>query len=153
MGFRKQRRSVPARRRKKRATGKRPFSRIPKPFCMLSTVVRNASEVQRLNRRNWRTKPATCNASAEQKQKSNDSPWRSFLIDRICRGRIWYAHINEIRYYGKDRDYEVISNKSEGKVKLLTSIGITCNNMDEDMITSGYFSVHFIPHPTTCKAA
>ena len=65
------------------------FSRILKPFCMLSTVIRNASEVQRLNRRNCRTKPATCNASAEQ--KSNDSPWRSFLVDRICQGIIWYA--------------------------------------------------------------
>ena len=43
----------------------------------------------RLNRRNCRTKPATCNASAEQ--KSNNSTWRSFLIDRICQGRIWYA--------------------------------------------------------------
>ena len=43
----------------------------------------------------------------------------------------------------KDRDYETISNKSEEKVKLLTSVGITCNNMDGDMIVSGYFSVHF----------
>ena len=34
-----------------------------------------------------------------------------------------------IRCYRKDRDYETISNKSEGKVKLLTSVGITCNNM------------------------
>ena len=50
---------------------------------------------------------------------------------------------NEIRCYGKDRGYEMISNKSEGKVKLLTSVGITCNNMDGDMIASGHFSVHF----------
>ena len=82
-----------------------------------------------------------CNASAEQ--KSNDYPWRSFLIDRICQGRIWYAHTNEIRCYGKDRDYETISNKSEMKVKLLTSVGITCNTLDGDMIASGYFSVYF----------
>ena len=66
----------------------------------MSTAVRNASEVQRLNRRNCRMKPATCYASAEQKSK--DSPWRSFLIDFICQGTIWYAHTNEIRCYGKD---------------------------------------------------
>ena len=89
------------------------FSRIPKPFCMLSTMMRNASEVQRLNHHNCRTKPATCDASAEQ--KSNDSPWRSFIIDRICQGRIWYAHTNEIRCYGKDKDYETIRNKREGR--------------------------------------
>ena len=47
------------------------------------------------------------------------------------------------RCYGKDRDYETISNKSEGKVKFLTSVGITCSNMDGDMIASGYYSVHF----------
>ena len=117
------------------------LSRISKPFCMLSAVVRNASEVQRLNCRNCQTNPATCNESAEQNSK--DSPWRSFLVDRICQDRIWYAHTNEIRCYGKDRDYETISNKSEEKVKLLTSIGITCNNIDEDTIASGYFSVHF----------
>ena len=40
------------------------FSRIPKPFCMLPTVVRNVSKVQRLNRRNCRTKAAACNARA-----------------------------------------------------------------------------------------
>ena len=44
----------------------------------------------------------------------------------------------------KGLDYETISNKSEGKVKFLTSVGITFNNMDGDIITSGCFSVHFV---------
>ena len=49
---------------------------------------------------------------------------------------------NKIRCCGKDRNYETISNKSEGKVKLPTSVGITCNNMGEDMIASGCLPVH-----------
>ena len=84
-----------AEKKGKELLGSGHFSQILKPLCMLPTVVRNASEVQQLNRHNCRTKPATCNASAEQKSK--DSPWRSFLIDKICQGRIWYAHTNKLR--------------------------------------------------------
>ena len=36
---------------------------------MLPIVVQNASQVQGLNRHNCRTKPATCNAGAEQKSR------------------------------------------------------------------------------------
>ena len=125
------------------ATRKRPF--FSDTEAILYVVNRGAyasKVVQRLNRRNCRTNPAACNASAEQKSK--DSPWRSFLIDHICQGRIWY----ETRCYRKDRDYKTISNKSGGKMKLLTSVGITCNNMDGDMLASGYFSVHFFTNET-----
>ena len=64
-----------------------------------------------------------------------------------------YTRTNKTHCYGKDRDYETISKKSEGKVKLLTSVGITCNNMDGDMITSGCFSLHFFYTQQHAKAA
>ena len=118
MGLQKQWRSAPVQREKGRRCQERPFFLDTEANFMLPTVVRNASQVQGLNRRNCRTKPATCNANAERKSK--DSPWQSFLIDRICQGRICNSH-TKIRCYGKDRDYKMNSNKSKGKVKLLTS--------------------------------
>ena len=98
-----------------------------------------------------RTKPATCNASAEQTSK--DSPWRSFLIDRIYQGRIWYAHTNKIRCYGKVRGYETISNKSVGKSE---APGQRRNHMQQygrgHDCTRLLLSASLL-HPTTCKAA
>ena len=128
MGSRKRQRLALARREKGRRYREAAIFFGYRSHFRLPTVVRNVSQVQGLNCRNCRMKPATCNASAEQKSK--DSQWQSFLIDHISHGRIWYTLTNKICCYGKDRDYETISNKSEGKVKLLTSVEITCNNMD-----------------------
>ena len=136
----KQRRLAPARRRKgRRYRGAAIFLGYRSHFYVANCGAKCLPS-SGIERRNCRTKPATCNASAEQKSK--DSPQRTFFIDRICQGRIWYTLTNKIRCCGKDRDYETISNKSEGKVKLPTSVGITCNNMGEEMIASGCFSVY-----------
>ena len=140
MESQKRRLSAPARRRKGRRYRKAAIFLGYRSHFHVANCGAKCLPSSGIERRNCRTKPATCNASSEQKSK--DSPWRTFLIDRICQGRIWYILTNKIRCYRKDENYETIRNKSEGEVKQPTSVEITCNNMGEDMVASGCFSVH-----------
>ena len=74
-----------AERKGKRMPGSGHFSRILKPFLCCQLWCEMLPKLRdHVNRRNCRTKPAKCNVNAEQKSK--DSLWRSFLIDRICQG-------------------------------------------------------------------